>query len=85
VRGAHTDKYMTSTSTSNQQYPKVDIHDLREAERSFHLIQDIVDQQYPVRQQRRYATGVRRILPESRRRTTERFRNQHRASHSRPR
>jgi len=85
LRGAHTDKCTTSTSTSNQQYPKVDIHDLREAERSFHLRQDVAEHQYSVRQQRRYGTGVRRILPESRRRTTERFNNRHRASQSRPR
>jgi len=85
VRDAHTDKYTPSTSTVNQHYPKVDIQDLPEAERSFHLSQDVIERPPPVRRRQVYATGVHRILPQSVRRTTEHFKNQYRSSHSRSR
>jgi len=78
VRDALADINTPSTPTVNRHCPKVDIQDLREAERSFHLSRT-------VRRCPEYATGVQRRQPQAARRTTDRLKNQYRSSQSRPR
>jgi len=85
VRDACSDKYQTSTSTVNLHCPKVDIHELREAERLFHQRQGVFERPRTVRRRQEYATGVHRIVAQPIRRVTEQFKYKYRSSHSRSR
>jgi len=85
VREAHTEKGKITTHTPERHHPKVDIQDLREAERLFHLSQDAVEESRSVRRQSGYASRVHQIVPQSLRRITEQYKGRYRATHSRPR
>jgi len=85
VRDACSDNHKSSTSAVNLHSPKVDIQELREAERLFHQSQAVIERVQNDQRQRVYATSVRRILPQPIRRVTDSFRDKYRSSHSRPR
>jgi len=77
VRDACSDKHKSSTSAVNLHSPKVDIQELREAERLFHQSQAVIER--PRNDQRRqvYATSVRRIWPQPIRRVSDNFKEKY--------
>jgi len=85
VREAHSDKVNTTKHTPERHNQKVDIQDLREAERLFHLSQSVTGRSRSVRRRSAYASRVHQIVPQSLRRVTEQFKGRYRATHSRPR
>jgi len=85
VREAHIDKNKISTHTPERHHPNVEIQDLREAERLFHLSQDAIEESRSVRRRSGYASRVHQILPHSLRRITEQYKGRYRATHSKPR
>jgi len=85
VREAHSEKSKTSTHTPERNHPKVDIQDLREAERLFHLNQDAAEESLSVQRRSTYANRVHQGVPQSLRRITEQYKARHRVTQSRPR
>jgi len=85
VREAHSEKNKISTYTPERHQPQVDIRDLREAERFFHLSQDVAEESRSVRRRSVYANRVRQVVPQSLRKITEQYKGRYRATHCRPR
>jgi len=85
VRDAGIDKRRTSTSAVSLHCPKVDIQELREAERLFHQSQGVIERLQGAQQRKVYAVAKRRILPQRIRRVTDDVRDKYRRSHSKPR
>jgi len=85
VREAHSEKNKIATHTPEHHRPKVDIRDLREAERLFHLNQDAAEESRSVRRRSAYANRVHQVVPQSLRRITEQYKDKYRSTHSRAR
>jgi len=85
VREAHGNPDKTETRTSEGHHPRVQIQELREAERLFHLHQEVVEESRSVRRRRRSIDRVRQVAPQSIRRITAQYKGRYRDTHSRSR